>query len=66
MSDKEVDRISHVDALSAQTGPIFLAYRANETINAIVEKTMKLSPVNDFTADDGIIHRVWIIDDVSA
>ena len=64
-ADKEVDRISHVDALSAQTGPIFLAYRANETINAIVEKTMKLSPVNDFTADDGIIHRVWIIDDVA-
>ncbi|MBR5359622.1 MAG: DUF1015 domain-containing protein, partial [Lachnospiraceae bacterium] len=63
--DKEVDRIRHVDALSAQTGPIFLAYRADDAINTVVARVKKEAPVNDFTADDGIRHRVWIIDDTS-
>ena len=64
-ADKEVDRIRHVDALSAQTGPIFLAYRASEAINGIVERVKSTPAVNDFTSDDGIRHRVWIIDDTS-
>lgn len=66
-ADKEADRIKHVDRVSAQTGPIFLAYRANEVIDSVVEKHKKELPVYDFTADDGIIHRVWKItgDDVS-
>ena len=62
-ADKEIDRIGHVDALSAQTGPIFLAYRSNNDINAVVKRIKSLKPVNDFTSDDGIRHRVWIIDD---
>lgn len=63
-ADKEQDRIRHVDTCSAQTGPIFLAYKKNEAISAIVEKTKTRKPVYDFTADDGIIHRCWVIDDM--
>ena len=37
-ADKELDRINHVDRTSAQTGPIFLAYRANEVINSVVSE----------------------------
>ena len=62
-SDKEQDRINHVYTCRAQTGPIFLAYRANEVINEIVAKTKLSAPVNDFTAPDGITHKVWIISD---
>ena len=62
-ADKEVDRIRHVDTLGAQTGPIFLAYRDDETIDAITAKVMKGEPLYDITADDGIAHRVWEIAD---
>ncbi len=62
-ADKEADRIRHVDVCNAQTGPIFLAYRRREDIQAQVDKAKEKAPVYDFTADDGIIHRVWIIDD---
>lgn len=58
-ADKEVDRIKHVDACSAQTGPIFLAYRANETIRDVVDITKQTEPLYDFIADDGIRHRVF-------
>jgi len=60
-ADKEVDRIRHVDTCSAQTGPIFLAYRGNEALRQLVKAVKETAPVYDFTADDGIIHRVWVI-----
>lgn len=61
--DKELDRICHVDACNAQTGPIFLAYRSNAVINAVVNRVKQGETLYDFTADDGIIHRVWVIDE---
>lgn len=62
-ADKEADRIRHVDICSAQTGPIFLAYRRREEIEQEVRKAMTNPPVYDFMAGDGITHRLWIIDD---
>ena len=62
-AEKEKDRINHVDYCSAQTGPIFLAYRRNEVIAAVTEKIRQTTPVFDFTAEDRIRHRGWIIDD---
>ena len=61
-ADKEVDRIKHVTACEAQTGPIFLAYRSNDTINSIVNRIKNSAPLYDFVAEDGITHKAWIID----
>lgn len=60
--DKEQDRICHVDICNANTGPIFLAYRTVDAISEIIERIKKNAPVYDFTAEDGIKHRAWIID----
>ena len=60
-ADKEQDRINHVNICDAQTGPIFLAYRSNDVINAVVEKVKKTAPLYDFVAEDGIGHRVYRI-----
>lgn len=62
-AEKEADRIRHVDVCNAQTGPIFLTYRRRDDIQNQVEEAMKKKPLYDFTADDGIIHRLWVIDD---
>lgn len=62
-AEKEADRIRHVDICNAQTGPIFLTYRKRADIQAEVERAVTKPPLYDFTADDGIIHRVWRIDD---
>ncbi len=51
--DKEDDRIRHVDTLSAQTGPIFLAYRAQQSISEFInDLAAKYGPFFDFTADN--------------
>ncbi len=63
-ADKEEDRIRHVDALNAQTGPIFLAHRHNRTISEIISRTKKtVSPVYDFTTEEGVRQRVFAIAD---
>lgn len=58
-ADKELDRIRHVDTCSAQTGPIFLAYRESETLDTIIERETSQPPLYDFVADDGVAHTVW-------
>ncbi|MDA3847199.1 MAG: DUF1015 family protein [Vallitaleaceae bacterium] len=63
---KERDRINHVDSLDANTGPIFLTYRAKDAIDEIVNNWMENNPpIYDFVADDAIKHEMWCIDDVA-
>ena len=64
-ADKEEDRIRHVDTCSMQTGPIFLAYRAKEDLKEKIRELKKQAPVYDFVSEDGIGHRVWVIDNDS-
>lgn len=61
--DKEIDRIRHVDTCNAQTGPIFLAYRAHQVINTVVAEVKKEDPIYNFTTIDNIVHKVWRISD---
>ena len=60
-ADKELDRITHVDTCNAQTGPIFLAYRANAVINGEIDKAKKNSSLYNFVSPDGVRHQVWKI-----
>ena len=62
--EKEQDRINHIKTSGAQTGNVFLAYRNQTSIDAIIDKhkTTK-NPVYDFTAEDGIQHTVWAVSD---
>ena len=59
--EKELDRIRHVDITGAHTGPIFLAYRRNETLKRIMADVMAEEPLYDFVSEDGIGHTVWKI-----
>lgn len=63
--EKELDRIRHVDACDAQTGPIFLAYRKNDVIEAIIRKQKENPPVYEFVSDDNITHIVYRITDAA-
>lgn len=60
--EKEQDRIRHVDTCNAQTGPIFLAYRAKTEISELIAAKKQEEPLYDFVSDDGIRHRVFCID----
>ena len=64
--EKELDRTRHTDIVNANTGPVFLFYRDdNDERKALIEQAMKIEPVYDFTAPDGIRHIVRVIEDTS-
>ncbi len=63
--EKEQDRINHVYTCEAQTGPIFLCYRENRLLSELVEKVKEVDePVYDFTSEDGVRNRVFVISDL--
>jgi len=57
--DKENDRTRHMIELRAQTGPVFLTYRTDRRIDALVAGAASGAPLYDFTAEDGVQHTVW-------
>ena len=62
-ADKEQDRINHVDYCNANTGPIFLTYKNQKTIDQIISKETEKAPIYDFTSEDKVEHKVWLIDE---
>jgi uncharacterized protein (DUF1015 family) len=57
--DKEDDRTRHIVELRAQTGVVFLTYRASAKVDAEAARVTAGAPLYDFTADDGVQHTVW-------
>ncbi len=61
---KENDRKTHIKTTMFQAEPVFFAYPDHKDIDCIVEKHTEHSPEYDFTSEDGIRHRFWVISDV--
>jgi uncharacterized protein (DUF1015 family) len=57
--DKEDDRTRHMIALGAQTGPVFLVYRASAEVDRIAPRATAGAPLIDFEAPDRVRHTVW-------
>ena len=63
--DKEDDRVRHIEALNAQTGPVFLTYRAVPALDEFVAEQLTAKPVVDFTSKDGVRHSSWNVSDAA-
>jgi uncharacterized protein (DUF1015 family) len=59
--DKEDDRVRHMEALAAHDEPVFLTYRAEASIDALVKASLDVPPALSMTTDDGVQHRVWVL-----
>jgi len=60
---KEDDRVRQIEALNAQTGPVLLTYRSQDDMDTILAEVAKTEPLVDVTADDGVQHTFWVIND---
>ncbi|MBF0247407.1 MAG: DUF1015 domain-containing protein [Alphaproteobacteria bacterium] len=60
---KEDDRVRQIEAVKAQTGPVFLTYRANPELKAIYGRVTAETPLLDADHGDGVRHQVWSIAD---
>jgi len=63
--DKEDDRVRQIDALNAQTGPVFLTYRRAAVIDELADKVCAGAPDIDVAADDGVRHALWVVRDAA-
>ncbi|MBQ3537785.1 MAG: DUF1015 domain-containing protein [Clostridia bacterium] len=62
-ADKEEDRIRHVDTCDANTGPIFLAYKGNDTLKTLIAKYTCTCPEYDFISEGDVKNTVWVVSD---
>ncbi len=60
-ADKEEDRVRHVVAHNAHTGPIFLAYRSEPEVDKLIMDVTREAPLYQFTNEDAITHTFWIV-----
>ena len=60
---KEDDRVRQIEAVDAQTGLVMLAYPTAPVIDALLARAAAQTPAIDVTADDGVRHELWVIDD---
>src|SRR5437016_1814611 len=60
--DKEDDRTRHMIDLRAQTGPVFLTYKASPAVDAVVARVTAKAPLFDFAAPDGVQHTIWRVE----
>ena len=63
--EKEQDRVKHIDAMQAQTGPVFLVYRAQQRLDELLAQATELPAEVDETLADGVRHRMWVVRDQS-
>ncbi len=63
--DKEDDRVRQIEALNAQTGPVLLAYPSSAEADKLIAAMTAGEPAADVTADDGIRHQIWVLDDAA-
>jgi uncharacterized protein (DUF1015 family) len=57
---KLLDRVKHIEAVGAHTGPVLLTYKASASIDQVVQDVVQSSsPIFNFTAPDGVQHQVW-------
>ena len=59
--EKEQDRIRHIEGCQAQTGPIFLAYKNQNTLSELIGRIKEREADFDFTGEDGVRHRVFSV-----
>ena len=61
--DKELDRTKHINACSAQTGGVFLAFSEKYDMGDIIDNITTREPLYDFFSLDMVRQTVWKVDD---
>jgi uncharacterized protein (DUF1015 family) len=60
---KENDRVQQIEALAAQTGPVFLVYPAHNVVDTILADIAEGEPDLNVVADGGVTHMLWLVSD---
>lgn len=57
--EKEDDRTRHILTQEAHAEPVMMTYKDDKRIHQLIKETIKGDPLFDFTAPDGVVHKLW-------
>jgi uncharacterized protein (DUF1015 family) len=60
---KEDDRVRQIAAVNAHTGPVMMGYPSAPALDTMLAAAAADTPAVDVTADDGVRHQLWVVDD---
>ncbi len=64
--DKENDRVAHMEALNAQTGPVLCAFWADADISSAIEAAATAEPDISSVGPNDVLHSIWCVTDKEA
>jgi uncharacterized protein (DUF1015 family) len=63
--DKEDDRVRQIEAVDAQTGPVFVVHRRDAAVAGVLKRTTERKPALSAPGPAGSRHALWAIDDAA-
>ncbi len=64
--DKEDDRVRQIEAVNAQTGPVFTVHKANDQLSQVISETVGGKPAYAVRDVGGADHTLWVVSDPAA
>jgi len=61
--DKEDDRVRQIEAVNAQTGPVFITHKPNGNLAEIITKATADDPAYSVIGEGGVEHSLWVVSD---
>ena len=61
--NKETDRVRQIDAVNAQTGPVFTTHKNSELIQGVIDRVVKGAADYNVIGDGNVEHTLWLVDD---
>jgi len=61
--DKENDRVRQIDAINAQTGPVFTIHKSNDFLKEVISKNVAYAADYHVIGNGNVEHTLWVVTD---
>ena len=62
--DKENDRVRQIDAINAQTGPVFTIHKSNDLLEEVINRNVAYAADYHVIGDGKVEHTLWVVTDL--
>jgi uncharacterized protein (DUF1015 family) len=63
--DKETDRVRQIDAVNAQTGPVFTTHKPDIFLEEVIQRTVKGAADYHVVGEGSVEHTLWVVTEMS-
>ena len=63
--DKENDRVRQIDAINAQTGPVFTIHKSKDLLEEVINRNVAYAADYHVIGDGKVEHTLWVVTDLN-